>query len=76
MKSYGVKPTTKAGKKLSIAHLQAQNKLDIKKIHDHDKQATQGVDVGYNKAHLKAHKKDVKARSKYLKKVAKLRVKE
>lgn len=75
MKNYGRKPTTKPGKRLSIAHLQMQNKLDMKKIHDHDKQAAQGIDVPYNKAHSKAHKKELKARQKYLKKAAKLRVK-
>lgn len=73
--SYGKKPTTSAGKRLSIAHLQMQNKLDMKKIRDHDKQAAQGVDEAYNKAHSKNHKKELKARQKYIKKAMKLKVK-
>jgi hypothetical protein len=75
MKSYGRKPTTKPGKILSVKHLQMQIKLDKKKASDHDKQARQGIDVAYNKAHSKNHKKEVKDRQKYLKKVSKMRVK-
>ena len=74
-KSYGRKPTTPAGKRLSVAHLKATDKLLAKKVKDHEQQANQGVDVAYNKSHLKAHKKDRKNLQKYLKKVAKLRLK-
>lgn len=74
-KSYGRKPTTKPGKALSIKHLKMQIALDKKKASDHANQAKKGIDVGYNKAHAKVHKKDVKERSKYLKKVNKLQVK-
>lgn len=74
-KSYGRKPTTKPGKSLSVKHLKMQIKLDKLKASDHDKQAKKGIDVGYNKAHAKAHKKDVKERQKYMKKVSKLKVK-
>lgn len=74
-KSYGRKPTTAQGKKLSIDHLKLQNKVDKKKIKDHINQAKQGIDVAYNKAHADGHKKDLKERSKYLKKAMKLKVK-
>lgn len=74
-KSYGRKPTTQQGKKLSIAHLQLQNKIDKQKVVDHEKLANQGVDIAYNVAHAKGHKKDVKERQKYLKKAKKLKVK-
>jgi len=74
-KSYGRKPTTAAGKKLSVKHLKMTNALDKQKIKDHVTQAKKGIDVGYNKAHAKAHKKDVKDRQKYIKKVNKLKVK-
>ena len=74
-KSYGRKPTTKAGKKLSVDHLKLQIKVDKKKVSDHTKQANMGVDVAYNKAHAKNHKKDIKDRTKYMKKVRKLKVK-
>lgn len=74
-KSYGRKPTTKAGKVLSAKHLKMQISLDKKKISDHTKQARKGIDVAYNKAHAKNHKKDVKDRVKYLKKVNKMKVK-
>lgn len=74
-KSYGRKPTTKPGKALSVKHLKAQIKLDKQKASDHTKQAKKGIDVAYNKSHAKAHKKDVKERSKYMKKVNKLKVK-
>lgn len=75
MKSYGRRPTTAPGKRLSIAHLNMQNKLDMQKVRDHEKQANQGIDVPYNNAHAKGHKKDLKERHKYLKKVRKLKVK-
>jgi hypothetical protein len=75
MKSYGRKPTTKQGKKLSIAHLQLQNKIDAQKVKEHDNLAKKGIDVPYNQAHLKGHKKDLKERQKYLKKAKKLKVK-
>ena len=74
-KSYGRKPTTSAGKKLSIAHLKLQNKIDKQKIKDHKNLAKKGVDVAYNESHAKGHKKDIKARQKYLKKAVKLKVK-
>lgn len=74
-KSYGRKPTTSAGKRLSLAHLQLQNKIDRQKIKEHNEQAAQGIDVPYNKAHAKGHKKDVKDRAKYLKKARKLKIK-
>jgi hypothetical protein len=74
-KSYGRQPTTKPGKTLSAKHLKMQIKLDKKKISDHVRQAKQGIDVGYNTAHAKNHKKEVKDRIKYLKKVNKLKVK-
>lgn len=73
-KSYGLKPRTAAGKRMSIAHLKATIKLDKKKTSDHLKGAKKG-DKAYHMSHAKAHKKDVKDRVKYLKKVAKLRVK-
>lgn len=74
-RSYGRRPTTPQGKKLSVQHLKLQIKIDKQKAKDHDDLAAQGVDVPYNKAHAKGHKKDVKARMKYAKKVAKLKVK-
>lgn len=74
-RSYGRKPTTAQGKKLSIEHLKLQVKIDKQKVSDHDKLAKQGIDVPYNQAHSKGHKKDVKARLKYIKKVNKLKVK-
>lgn len=73
--SYGRRPTTAQGKKLSVAHLKLQIKIDKQKASDHDKLATQGIDVPYNEAHSKGHKKDVKDRVKYMKKVNKLKVK-
>ena len=76
MKSYGRKPTTSQGKKLSLDHLRLQTKVDKKKVADHLKQAKQGIDVAYNKAHAKHHKKDVKERQKYIKKALKLKVKQ
>lgn len=75
MKSYGRRPTTDLGKTLSVKHLKMQIKLDKQKASDHDKLAKKKIDVAYNEAHSKAHKKDVKERSKYMKKVTKLRVK-
>jgi hypothetical protein len=75
MKSYGRKPATKEGKKLSVEHLKLQIKIDKQKAADHDKLAAQGIDVPYNQAHSKGHKKDVKDRVKYMKKVTKLKVK-
>ncbi len=74
-RSYGRKPTTAAGKKLSVAHLKLQIAVDRQKAKDHDKLEKQGIDVAYNSAHSKSHKKDVKNRQKYLKKVNKLKVK-
>lgn len=73
-KSYGKKPTTKDGKKLSVAHLKATIALDKKKVKDHIKAAKKG-DKAYNLSHAKQHKKDIKNRIKYMKKVAKLKVK-
>ena len=75
MKAYGRKPTTAAGKKLSIAHLQLQNKIDAQKVKDHEDLAKKGIDVAYNEGHSKGHKKDLKERQKYLKKALKLKVK-
>lgn len=75
MKSYGRKPTTPQGKKLSVAHLKLQVKIDKQKVADHNKLAAQGIDVAYNESHAKGHKKDVKSRLKYMKKVNKLKVK-
>ena len=74
-KRYGRKPTTSAGKKLSIAHLKLQNKIDKQKVKEHQSLAKKGVDVAYNESHAKNHKKDVKSRQKYLKKAMKLKVK-
>ena len=74
-KSYGRKPTTVPGKKLSIKHLKETQKLEKRKAKEHRQQAAKGIDVAYNKAHAKKHEKDVKERSKYLKKAAKLKVK-
>lgn len=75
MKSYGRKPTTAPGKKLSIEHLKLQVKIDKQKVKDHKDLSKKGIDVAYNEAHAKGHKKDIKARQKYMKKVAKLKVK-
>lgn len=75
MRSYGRRPTTKQGKKLSIAHLQLQNKIDAQKAKDHDDLAKKGIDIPYNNAHSKGHKKELKERQKYLKKAKKLKVK-
>lgn len=75
MKSYGRRPTTAPGKKLSIDHLKLQIKIDKQKAADHDKLAKKGIDTAYNEAHSKGHKKDVKERAKYMKKVMKLKVK-
>jgi flagellar biosynthesis/type III secretory pathway protein FliH len=75
MKSYGRRPTTPQGKKLSVEHLKLQIKIDKQKAKDHAELAKKGIDTGYNQAHSKAHKKDVKNRQKYMKKVLKLRVK-
>lgn len=74
-KSYGRKPTTSQGKKLSIEHLKLQIKIDKQKAKDHDELAKKGIDTAYNVAHSKGHKKDVKERAKYMKKVRKLKVK-
>lgn len=74
-KSYGRKPTTTAGKKLSVEHLKLQIKIDKQKAKDHDELAKKGIDLSYNQAHSKNHKKEVKDRSKYLKKAMKLKVK-
>jgi hypothetical protein len=74
-KNYGRKPTTPQGKKLSIDHLKLQAKIDKQKAKDHDELAKKGIDLAYNTAHSKAHKKDVKDRMKYMKKVRKLKVK-
>lgn len=76
MKTYGRRPTTVPGKRLSIAHLQQTDKLLVQKVRDHEKQAAQGVDIPYNKAHAKNHKKDHKDIQKYIKKVRKLKVKQ
>jgi hypothetical protein len=75
MKSYGRKPTTSQGKKLSLAHLELQIKIDKQKIKEHNELAKKGIDVAYNEGHVKNHKKDVKDRQKYLKKARKLKVK-
>lgn len=74
-KSYGKKPTTKPGKALSVKHMKMQIKLDKLKVSDHTKQAKKGIDVSYNKSHAKNHKKDIKDRQKYMKKVNKLKIK-
>lgn len=74
-KSYGRKPTTPQGKRLSVDHLKLQIKIDKQKAKDHDNLAKQGIDLGYNQSHSKNHKKDVKNRQKYMKKVLKLKVK-
>lgn len=75
MKSYGRRPTTAQGKKLSIQHLKLQNKIDAQKVKDHQELKAKGIDVAYNDAHAEGHKKDLKARQKYLKKAMKLKVK-
>lgn len=75
MKSYGRRPTTKEGKKLSKEHLKLQIKIDKQKVKDHENLAAKGIDTAYNTSHAKGHKKEVKARAKYLKKVNKLKVK-
>ena len=74
-RSYGRKATTSQGKRLAVQHLNLQLKIDKQKIKDHEDLAKQGIDVPYNNAHAKGHKKDVKDRQKYLKKVRKLKVK-
>ena len=74
-KSYGRNPTTSQGKKLSVRHLDLQIKIDKQKAKEHEDLAKKGIDVPYNVAHSKGHKKDVKERSKYKKKVLKLKIK-
>lgn len=74
-KSYGRRPTTASGKRLSVKHLRETNRLEKRKAKEHRQQAAKGIDIAYNKSHAKKHEKDVKERSKYLKKAVKLRVK-
>ena len=76
--SSGKLPATKADVKMAKKHLKATIKLEKKKIKDHVKAAksTKNPDSkAYNLSHAKAHKKDIKSREKYAKKVSKLRIK-
>lgn len=75
MKSYGRKPTTASGKRMSLSHLKLQNKIDKIKMQDHKREMMKGIDVEYHKAHMKGHMEDLKQRQKYMKKAMKMKVK-
>lgn len=76
MSNLSVKPVTKADVKMAKKHLKATIKLEKSKVKDHAKAVKSTSDPkskAYNIAHMKAHKKDIKARQEYAKKVGKIR---
>jgi len=75
-KSVGKLPVTKADVKMAKKHLKASIKLEKKKASEHmtaARRTTNKASKAYNISHAKNHKKDVKARLKYAKKVSKIR---
>lgn len=74
-------PRTAADRKMGIKHLQLTRDLEKRKIADHQKAATKAKKAGdidslrYNVSHQKAHEKDLKDRSKTIKKYLKAKVK-
>jgi hypothetical protein len=64
-------PVTKEDKKIAKKHNKATIKLEKSKIKDHLKLAkkSSGASKAYNLSHAKEHKKDLKARQKYAKKI-------
>jgi hypothetical protein len=74
-------PRTSADRKMGIKHLQLTRDLEKRKIADHKKAAQAAKKVGdkgsyqYNVSHQKGHEKDLKERSKTIKKYLKAKVK-
>jgi hypothetical protein len=71
-------PVTKADLKMAKEHNKITIKIEKKKVADHlkaYKRTSNPQSKAYNLEHAKGHKKDLKARQKYAKKVAKLRAK-
>lgn len=71
-------PVTKADVKMAKKHLKASIKLEKTKAKEHVKAAkntSNPKSKAYNLAHAKGHKKDIKARQKYAKKIGKIRAK-
>lgn len=77
-KSIGRLPVSKADVKMAKKHLKASIKLEKSKIKDHLKAAKSTKNPkskAYNISHANGHKKDIKARLKYAKKVSKVKAK-
>lgn len=74
-------PVTASDKKMAKKHNEETIKLEKKKIKDHLKAMKKArlsndfKSAAYHESHASEHKKDIKARQKYAKKVAKLRAK-
>lgn len=69
-------PVTKADLKMAKNHNKITIKVEKKKIKDHIKAAKKTKNPKsktYNTQHAKGHQRDLKARQKYAKKVAKMR---
>lgn len=65
-------PVTKADVKLAKKHIKATIKLDKQKVKEHvvaARRTSNKASKAYNTAHAKDHKKDIKARQKYAKKI-------